>query len=197
MSLILILILFFTMDPFGNISSYMHMVRGLNPKRQSYIVMREMLMALFFMLLFNFIGEYILYGLGLSVVTVKISSGVILFLVAVKILFSSQSSLRANLPQEEPFLIPLAVPLIAGPALLATIMLYALTEPSQFTMLSSIFIAWCLSVAVLLAAPRLERILGVNGLTAFERLMGMILVLLSLQRILEGVKEFLQVYCTK
>ncbi|MBA2727025.1 MAG: antibiotic transporter, partial [Parachlamydiaceae bacterium] len=96
-----------------------------------------------------------------------------------------------------PFLIPLAVPLIAGPALLATIMLYALTEPSQFTMLSSIFIAWCLSVAVLLAAPRLERILGVNGLTAFERLMGMILVLLSLQRILEGVKEFLQVYCTK
>ncbi|MBA2728182.1 MAG: antibiotic transporter, partial [Parachlamydiaceae bacterium] len=188
MSLILILILFFTMDPFGNISSYMHMVRGLNPKRQSYIVMREMLMALFFMLLFNFIGEYILYGLGLSVVTVKISSGVILFLVAVKILFSSQSSLRANLPQEEPFLIPLAVPLIAGPALLATIMLYALTEPSQFTMLSSIFIAWCLSVAVLLAAPRLERILGVNGLTAFERLMGMILVLLSLQRILEGVK---------
>ncbi len=197
MSLILTLILFFIMDPFGNISSYMNMVRKLDPKRQRYIVMREMLLALLVMLLFNFIGEYILYGLGLSLVTVKISSGVILFLVAVKILFSSQSSLRANLPQEEPFLIPLAIPLIAGPALLATIMLYSLTEPSQFTMLSSIVISWALSAGVLLAAPTLERILGVNGLTACERLMGMVLVLLSLQRILEGVKEFAKVYCSQ
>lgn len=195
MSLTLTLILFFIMDPFGNISSYLHMVRGIAPKRQRYLVMREMLLALLVMLTFFFIGDYILYGLGLSLVTVKISSGLILFLVAIKILFSSQSSLRANLPQEEPFLIPLAIPLIAGPALLATIMLYALTEPSRITMLSSIFIAWLASVGVLLAAPRLERILGVNGLTACEKLMGMVLILLSLQRFLEGIKEFLKEYC--
>lgn len=194
MSLTLILIFFFIMDPLGNISSYLHMVKGIDPKRQRFIVMREMLLALVAMLVFNYIGEYILYGLGLSLVTVKISSGIILFLVAIKILFSSPSSLRANLPQEEPFLIPLAIPLIAGPGLLATIMLYALTEPSQWTMLTSIFIAWFISVIILLLAPRIERLLGFNGLTAAEKLMGMILVLLSLQRILEGVREFLKAY---
>lgn len=197
MSLTLILILFFTMDPIGNISSYLQLVRGIEPKKQRYIVMREMFLALVTMLIFNYIGEYILYALGLSTVTVKIASGVILFLVALKILFSSQSNPRANLPQGEPFLIPLAIPLIAGPALLATIMLYAITEPSQWTMLSSIFVAWLISVIILMFAPTIAKVLGQNGLTACERLMGMILVLLSLQRMLEGVKDFLRIYCDK
>lgn len=195
MSLMLILVFFFTMDPIGNLSSFLQMVKGIPASRQRFIVMREMLLALLAMLIFNFIGEYLLSALSLTPVTVKVTSGIILFLVAIKILFSSQSSPRANLPAGEPFLIPLAIPLIAGPALLATIMFYAVTEPSQFTMLSSIFIAWAAAVAVLLLAEPLEKLLGKNGLVACERLMGMILVLLSIQRFLEGIKEFLQVYC--
>jgi multiple antibiotic resistance protein len=183
------------MDPFGNIASYLRMVKGIAPNRQRYIVIREMLIALAAMLIFYFIGEYLLEALDLTPITVKIASGVILFLVAIKILFSSQTSPRANIPEGEPFIIPLAIPLIAGPSLLATIMLYAVTEPSHFAMLSAIFIAWAVSVIVLFFAPQLERVLGKNGLIAFERLTGMILVLLSIQRFLEGLKEFLKVYC--
>lgn len=191
MSLALILTLFFIMDPLGNVSAFLTMVKGLEPSRQRYIVFREMGLALVAMVFFNFLGEFILAQLSVTEVTARIASGVLLFLIAVKILFFPASSIRANLPSEEPFLIPLAIPLIAGPALLATIMLYALTEPSIWTMLSSIVIAWAASVTVLLQASFLKKLLGINGLAAAERLTAMILVLLSLQRILEGVKQFI------
>lgn len=190
MSLTLILTLFFIMDPLGNVSAYLSLVKGLEPSRQRYIVFREMGLALVAMVFFNFLGEFILSQLSVTEVTARIASGVLLFLIAVKILFFPASSVRANLPPGEPFLIPLAIPLIAGPALLATIMLYALTEPSIWTMLSAIVIAWAASVTVLLKAETLKKLLGTNGLAAAERLTAMILVLLSLQRILEGVKQF-------
>lgn len=195
MSLTLILTLFFIMDSIGHISSYLTMVKGLNPARQRAIIIREMLLALLVMIFFNYIGEYVLAQLKISEPTVRITSGIILFLVAIKILFPSKDSPRANLPPGEPFLIPLAIPLIAGPSLLATIMLYAHTEPSQWTMLSSIFIAWLASVIVLLSASPLRRLLSDNGLIACERMTGMILVLLAIQRFLEGVQQFVPLYC--
>lgn len=191
MSLTLILTLFFIMDPLGNLSAFLTLVKGLEPSRQRYIVFREMGLALIAMVFFNFLGEFILAQLNVTEITARIASGVLLFLIALKILFFPANSVRANLPSEEPFLIPLAIPLIAGPALLATIMLYAITEPSIWTMLSSIVIAWAASVVVLLQASSLKKLLGSNGLGAAERLTAMILVLLSLQRILEGAKQFI------
>lgn len=186
------LILFLIMDPVGNVGSYLQMVNDLPVKRRKWIVLREMLIALAFMILFNYIGEFIFYLLGLSETTVRLSSGVILFLVAVKILFPAHDSLRSNLPKGEPFIIPLAIPLIAGPSLLATIMLFARLEPSQLVMLGAIVIAWLVAVGVLLLAEPLQRILGNNGLLACERLMGMVLVLLAVQRFLEGIILFYQ-----
>lgn len=186
-----IVILFLIMDPIGSISSFLQMVDDLPPKRVRWIVFREMLIALAFMLFFNFLGEYIFIVLQLDNQTVELASAVILFLTAIKILFPASNSLRANLPKGEPFVIPLAVPLIAGPSLLATIMLLSHLESSQPAMLIAILIAWAAAMIVLLFARQLQRTLGQNGLMAGERLMGMLLVMLAVQRCMEGIQEFI------
>jgi len=179
------------MDPIGNISSFLKMVHGIEPKRQSIILFREMLIALGFMMLFNFIGEFIFNLLQISETTVKLSSGVILFLIAIQILFPKQGGIRETVREEEPFIIPLAIPLIAGPSLLATIMLYARLEPSVSVMIFAILIAWFAAFIVLLSSRMMFRILGLNGLMACEKLMGMVLVLLAIQRFFDGVSQFL------
>lgn len=184
------LVLFLIMDPVGNLSAYQSMVKELDPKRQNWIIFREMMIALLIMIGFNYLGEYIFTVLDLSETTVRLSSGVILFLIAIKILFTSSDSLRANLPKGEPFIFPLAVPLITGPALMATIMLYAHLERYQSVMIIAILIAWLLSIIILFFARPIKRILGNSGLMACERLIGMILVLIAVQRFLEGILLF-------
>lgn len=182
--------LFLIMDPIGNIPSYLNLVKELPPTRQHRVVIREMLIALFVMLAFNFLGEYIFSFLGISEPTVRLTSGVILFLISIKILFTARDSIRANLPTGEPYIFPLAIPLLAGPALLATIMLYARLEPSIAVMVGAILLAWLIAVVILYFAPTIKRILTPNGLMAVERLIGMILVIMAIQRFLEGILEF-------
>jgi multiple antibiotic resistance protein len=184
------LVLFLIMDPIGSLSAYLSMVKELNPKRQHWIILREMLIALGVMLFFNYLGETIFQFLDLSETAVRLSSGVILFLIAVKILFTARDNPRANLPQGEPFIFPLAIPLIAGPALMATIMLYAHLEQLQSIMIIAILIAWFLSMLILFFAEPIQHILGSNGLMACERLIGMVLVLVAVQRFLEGILLF-------
>jgi len=188
----LIVILFCIMDPIGNISSFLHQLEHVPAEKRKKIIGREMLIALVAMLIFNFIGEYIFNILEISDIAVKLASGAILFLVAIKILFPSTDSLRANLPAGEPFITPLAVPLIAGPGLLATIMLFARSEPNILTMPLAIVIAWLLACAVLFSGARLQRVIGTNGLMASERLMGMVLVMLAIQRFSEGLHQFVK-----
>lgn len=188
----LALILFLIMDPVGNVSSFLQLTKEIPRKKQQMIVIREMLIALAFMLLFNFFGEYIFNLLQISEKTLKLASGVILFLCAIKILFPTLDSPRSNLPQGEPYIVPIAVPLIAGPALLATIMLFAHTETSATTMIIAILAAWAASSLILFNANFFQKILGTNGLTAVERLMGMVLVMLAIQRFLEGVQLFVK-----
>lgn len=184
------LILFLIMDPIGNISSYLYMTKDLEPKKHNRIIFREMLIALAVMIAFHYLGEYLFDILKLSDVTVRLSSGLILFLIAVKILFPSTTSLRANLPKGEPFIFPLAVPLIAGPGLMATIMLFSNLDQYEPLMLPAIFIAWFASVVILYFSGTISRVLGKNGLMASERLIGMVLVLISVQRFLEGIMAF-------
>lgn len=193
MSLISIaLVLFFIMDPIGNVSSFMTMMRNQSAQRRSYLVLREMVFALILMLLFNFLGEYLQQVLELSDTSVHMATGLILFLAALGILFPGPRSVRKEFAdEEEPFLVPLAIPLISGPALLATIMLYSQQEESVAVMLAAIFIAWTCAVAVLLLGPLLKRWVGQNGLVAAERLCAMVLVMLAIQRFSEGVKLFI------
>lgn len=185
------IVLLFIMDPVGNIASYLTLMKDVPEKRKKWILLREIGIALALMLLFNFLGEYIFQLLGISEITVKLASGAILFLIAIKILFPSADSLRANLPKGEPFIVPLAVPLIAGPALLATIMLYANLEDSAAIMLGAIFLATLATWGIFTVAPYLHRVLGNNGLLALEKLLGMVLVLIAVQRFAEGIQLFM------
>lgn len=184
------LILFLIMDPIGNISSYLYMTKDLDPKRHQLIIFREMLIALAVMIGFHYLGNHLFNFLNLSEVTVRLSSGLILFLIAIQILFPASTSLRANLPKGEPFIFPLAIPLIAGPGLMATIMLFSNLETHEPVMLAAIFIAWLTSTIILYFSSFIKRLLGHNGLMACERLIGMVLVLISVQRFLEGIMLF-------
>lgn len=191
----LIAIFVLLMDPLGNLSSYLTMVENIPNKRRGIIVLREMSIALIAILFVYFIAEFALATLKISEPTVRFASGVILFMTALKILFPSKDSLRANLPSGEPFVTPFAIPLVAGPSLLATVMLFALSEQTNLVLLSSIFIAWLIATLVFLFASPLNKLLGQNGLTACERMMGMVLILLAIQRTLEGVQGFIPLYC--
>lgn len=188
----IVLILFLIMDPVGNISSFIDQLKSIAPAKRKLVIVREMLIALVAMIIFNYVGEFIFKILNVSETTVRITIGVILFLVAIKIMFPGLDGMRNNLPTEEPFINPLAIPLIAGPSLLATIMLFAHIEPSQPHMLFAIFTAWFAALLVLLAGSFLQRILGNNGLIACERLMAMVLALLAIQRFLEGIRQFVK-----
>lgn len=183
--------LFIIMDPIGNISSYLSLMQEVPPKRQFYVLLREMLIALVAMFAFYILGEFIFWFLEISETAVWLASGVILFLTAIKILFPATDSLRRNLPKGEPYVVPLAIPLIAGPSLLATIMLYAHMESCRPLMVTAMLLAWMGAIAVLMSASWLQRILGNNGLMACERLTGMLLVMIAIQRFMEGVRMFL------
>lgn len=182
--------LFLIMDPIGNVSTFLSLVQGVSPKRRLQILAREMGIVLGIMVLFNFIGEAIFNILDLSQTTVSMMAGIVLFLAAILILFPTANSPRNNLPAGEPYITPLAIPFLAGPSLLASIMLFAHISPSWVDMLIAIVCAWIAAFAVLAAAPLLKRVLGENGLMACERLMAMILVMLAIQRFLEGVQLF-------
>ncbi len=184
------------MDSFGNLGTYVTLLERIAPERKYRYVIREMLIALFTMVFFQFLSRFLFEFLQISEVNIRLSSGLILFLYAIKILFSYPSSPRKQIPHnhEEPFIIPLAIPLVAGPGLLATILLFARLEQNAFMMFLAICIAWLATFCVFLAGPFLYRILGKNGLLAIEKLMGMVLILLAIQRFLDGVRVFIGQY---
>ena len=185
------LVLFLIMDPIGNTSSFLKMTKGIPFKKQNRVLVREMLIALFVMFAFSLLGEVIFNVLSISETTVRLTSGDILFLVSIQILFPTLNSIRAKVEEEEPFITPLAIPLIAGPSLLATIILFSHIEMNPYTMPISILAAWLVSVIILLNSSLMERVFTKNGLVALERLMGMILVLLAIQRLLDGLQQFI------
>jgi len=183
--------LFFIMDPIGNVSPYLAMTEGFTVAKRRRIVLREMLIDIGFMLFFSFVGEFIFRMLELSETSLKIASGMILFLISLQILVPHLDSMRNALPKGEPFITPFAVPLIAGPSLLTTIMLFSHLEPNIYLMLGAIAIAWILACIILLFSTQLQRVLGINGLSACENLMGMVLILLAIQRFMDGLRQFL------
>lgn len=180
------LILFLIIDPLGHVKAFAQALEGIEPKRQKMIIWRELFIALGVSLFFNFVGEWIFILLKISDVTVYLSSGIILFLVAIKILFPRPQDEREVI-EGEPFIVPFAIPMIAGPGLLATIMLYAQSEPEWTTSFFAIIIAWAIASLIMINSKNLLRLLGTSGLTACERLMGMVLVLLAVQRFLQGI----------
>ncbi|XBS69534.1 YhgN family NAAT transporter [Acerihabitans sp. KWT182] len=187
-------LLFLIMDPLGNLPIFMSVLKHLEPKRRRKIVIREMLIALLLMLLFLFAGERILSFLNLRTETVSISGGIIMFLIALKMIFPTPDSGGSGLPAgEEPFLVPLAIPLVAGPSILATLMLLSHQYPLRIPhLVGALLIAWGLSVIILMQSTLFLRLLGDKGVNALERLMGLLLVMLSTQMFLDGARAYLR-----
>lgn len=185
--------LFLLMDSIGNVPIFISVLKDISPKRHSLIIFRELMIALVIMIAFNYVGEALLTFLNISMPTILISGGIILFLIAIKMIFPPDKNKgQAKLSKfNEPFIVPLAVPLIAGPAVLAAIMIYSRQEhPHDGKSICAIILAWVVSTLILLSSSFLKKIFGERGLIALERLMGLILTLLAVQMFLEGVHQF-------
>lgn len=181
------------MDPLGNVPMFLTALRSVAPERRIKVISRELLIALGIQVLFLFAGRAMLGAVGVSQEALRVSGGVILLLIAVRMIFPSQdANLRENFAGE-PFIVPLAVPYVAGPSLLASEILIVSSNPPGMIgwWLLALIVAWSCSAVVLLAAGWLQRFLGEKALTAVERLMGMVLVMISVEMLLTGIKQFL------
>ncbi|MCT4704998.1 YhgN family NAAT transporter [Enterobacteriaceae bacterium H11S18] len=188
-------LLILIMDPLGNLPIFMSVLKHTEPKRRRAIMIRELLIALIIMLIFLFAGEKILAFLNLRAESVSISGGIILFLIAIKMIFPSHDGGNASgLPAgEEPFIVPLAIPLVAGPTLLATLMLLSHQYPNQMGhLVAALMLAWGGTVAILLQSSLFLRLLGEKGVNALERLMGLVLVMLATQMFLDGIRVWMK-----
>ncbi|HRW58054.1 MAG TPA: YhgN family NAAT transporter [Chlamydiales bacterium] len=185
--------LFLVIDSLGNIPIYMAYLKDFPFNRQRIIIIREMIFALIIMIAFSFLGESLLKVLDITMVTIQVSGGIIIFLIALKMIFPPIQEKHSELTNiEEPFIVPLAIPLIAGPGVLASVMLLSKQQPNQIVMIAGILIAWIASLIVLLLAPYLYKFLGKKGLIAMERLMGLILILIAMEMFLDGISGYIQ-----
>lgn len=184
--------LFLLMDPIGNIPLYISILKGIETKRQRTIIIREMLIALFIIILFNFVGEALMEFLHIGLDTIQIAGGIVLFLLCLKMIFPPIRDRNEAPPQPtEPFIVPLAVPLVAGPSVLAAVMIYA-QQQSTWLMIGAISISWAASLLILLTCELLKKILGLRGIIALERLMGLILLLIAVQMFMSGISLFVR-----
>lgn len=188
------ILLFVVMDPMGNVPIFLSVLDKVAPERRYRVLVREMLIALVILFGFLLAGQYVLAFLGLEQASISVAGGIILFLIAMKMIFPVPRVLRDDEEDEhdEPFLVPLAVPLIAGPSAMAVLLLFVTKEPERLgTWSLALIAAWLASALILLAAPQLKRLLGQRGLIATERLMGMLLVAIAVQMLLDGTAQFL------
>jgi len=166
-------------------------LKDVSPERRTRIVLRELAIALVVMLLFLYAGKQLLSLLNLQQEAIAIGGAIILFLISIRMIFPSPHGIMGETPEGEPFIVPLAIPAVAGPSVLAISMLLVSNNPDQmleWTM--ALIAAWFLSSLVLLASPLLLKLMGNRGLIASERLMGMILVIISVQMLLDALKAF-------
>lgn len=184
------LALFLMMDPVGNIPLFLQSLRHFEPSRQRFILAREMIIALILIVAFQYGGEALLHLLHIGSDALYISGGIILFLVALQMAFHKQESTTEKKPVHEPLIVPLAVPYVAGPAILAEVMIFAVKEPNNIKITLAIIAAWIPSAIILYFSSFLLRILGEKGVSALEKLMGLILTLMATQMVLSGLRIF-------
>lgn len=186
------LTLFLIMDPLGNVPIFLSVLDEVPAERRRRVLMRELAVALAVMVGFLFAGPGLMTLLGLSPTALSIAGGVVLFLIALRMIFPTAGGVMGDMPGGEPLVVPLAIPLIAGPSVLATLLLmHPEGGAGAGGALGSLLLAWSGAALILLAAPALYRRLGRRGLVAIERLMGMVLVAISVQMLIDGLRAAL------
>lgn len=186
-------LLLLVIDPFGNVPIVVAALANVEPVRRTRIVLRECVAAYLILVAFMFGGQAFLRWLQLSEVSLAIAGGIILFLIALRMVFRHPEGVFGDPPGAEPFLVPLAIPSIAGPSALATVMLMVSRDPThRLAWFLALTAAMIVATLVLVAAYRLQRVLGERGMIAVERLMGLVLTALAVQMLLDGLRHFMQ-----
>ncbi len=185
-----VVLLFLVIDPFGNIPFFVAALNKVDPARHRLVIIRELLIALGIMVTFLFLGQQILQVLGISDPALTVAGGVILFLIAIRMMFPPARSLQEDI-DGEPFIVPLAIPYVAGPSVLAAELLLISKEPDRWpTWLAAVLIAWLATAIIVLLGSQFVAKLGKRGHIAIERLMGMVLVTIAIQMFLTGIEDF-------
>jgi len=182
------LLLFLVIDPIGNIPAFLFVLKGVPEEKHKQIILRELFIALVVLVFFLFSGQFILALLQVSQGSLGVAGGIILFLIAVRMIFPVPKGIFGEeVEVSEPFIVPLAIPLIAGPAAMATLMLLMARAPADWPQwLAALLMAWSISGLILLSADQLARLLGRRTLTAIERLMGLVLTAVAVQMFIDG-----------
>ena len=183
------------MDPIGNIPPFLSILKTVPAGRRRIVLVREILLAYCVLLVFLFFGTYLLRFLRLEQETLSVAGGIVLFLIALRMIFPREGGVPgvAEPLEGEPFLVPLAIPLFAGPSTLAALLLLQRSSPEDSTaLLIAVTIAWAIGGAILLSSTFFYRVLRERGLIAIERLMGMLLVMVSVQMLMNGLKTLLR-----
>jgi multiple antibiotic resistance protein len=188
--------LFFVMDPLGNIPVFNGILARFDARRRAKIVARELVFALVILLVFLFAGNPIMGFLGLSQPSLSLAGGILLFVIAIRMIFPRAGGTEEELEQD-PFIVPLAMPLVAGPSTIALLLLWSSSQPERiWEWCIALALAWAATFVILSASPWLMKVLGDRGVRALERLMGMLLILLAIQMFLNGLTSFVRTLAT-
>lgn len=188
------ILLLLVTDPFGNVPLFVSALAHVPAHRRWRVVVRECAIAFVLLLVFMFFGARFLAALQLTDVSLRIGGGVVLFLIALRMIFPQPGGVLGDAgPSGEPFIVPLAVPALAGPSALATVLLFSSNSVADVMVhvgaLSLVAVVWLI---VLLGAERMQRVLGTRVMTAFERLMGLILTAMAVEMLLGGIRAYLK-----
>lgn len=186
-----ILLLLIT-DPLGNIPIFVNTLRAVPPERRARVILREVLIAFGLLLAFMFVGQSFLKAMSLSDVSLQIGGAVVLFLIALRMIFPPPPQ-DSPVPLAEPLIVPLAIPALAGPSAMATVLLLVSQAPERrLEWVAALTVTMAVCAVVLLLAERLQRVVGLRVVSAFERLMGLILVSISVEMLIRGLKSLAQ-----
>lgn len=187
-----LILLLLVMDPLGNVPLTLVVLQNVDPRRHRAIILREMIIAIVVLVGALFIGPSIMRVLGLENLVLQLAGGLVLFIIAINMIFPSESTLAVS-EDNEPLIVPIAVPLVAGPSAIATLLLLSSQHPNNTTdVLLALITAWAVTAGTLLLSTRLSELLGKKGLRAIERLMGMVLIMVATQMFLSGVRTFVR-----
>lgn len=185
------ILLLLVLDPIGNVPVMMALMRNIAPERRARVILRECAFALLLLLLFLGIGGRFLQLLGLSQSSVGIAGGIILFLIALRMVFESSENVFGGLPQGEPFIVPIAVPFLAGPSALGTVILLGTKESLNAVETGlALVLATGVTAGVLLLGNRIVKLVGERGVEALQRLMGLLLTAIAVEMFLNGLTQF-------
>lgn len=180
------------MDGFGNIPLFIAALKKVAPERRKAVLVRELGIALLIMVAFLFLGKWFLKAFGIQEYSLSIAGGIILFIISVKLVFGGEEETKSDPKEDEPFVVPLAIPLVAGPAALSMVMITAAQQSNKLITLGAVIVASLINSVILMASFPISNLLGKRGLTAIERLTGMILILMSVDMIMGGIYKFMK-----